>query len=207
MYNLFGSKTRIDLITKLVMNPDRTYYIRELAKETDIPYGMVYRELENLEELGIITRIKRGNLIFLQVNKKLPYIYDLRNIIMKTTGMLQTLKDALGEMAHIKYMLVFGSIAEGTDDITSDIDLLIIGDADETSILKAINSIEHDTGREVNYILWAIDEFEEKVKENNHLLIDISMKPITMLWGNEDEFRGLVEGSSHQTYNPKHKNN
>jgi len=199
MYNLFGSKTRTKLLTKLMMNPDRVFYIRELAKETQIPYGMVYRELENLEELEIITREKKGTLTLLHVNTELPYLLDLRQIIMKTTGMLYALRDKLDQLDGVKYLLVFGSAAKGEDTHGSDLDLMIIGEVDEERLIEAVRVLEDETGKAVNYILWSINEFKKKIKEKNHILIDVAANPITMLRGKEDEFRQLIEHKNHQT--------
>ncbi|MGQ9469496.1 MAG: hypothetical protein ACUVTD_06695 [Nitrososphaerales archaeon] len=49
---LFGSKTRVTLLSKLMMNPDKQFCIRELSKELNIPYGMLYREVKNLISLA-----------------------------------------------------------------------------------------------------------------------------------------------------------
>ena len=199
MYNLFGSKTRTKLLTKLMIDSNRVFYIRELAKETKIPYGMVYKELENLEELGIITREKKGNLTLLQVNTELPYLLDLKQIIMKTTGILYTLQDRLNQLKGVKYLLIFGSVAKGEDSHESDIDLMIIGAVDEEKLIETIRALEKEISKTVNYILWSVDEFEKKIKEKNHILLDVAENPITMLRGNEDEFRRVIERGNHQT--------
>lgn len=192
MYNLFGSKTRTKLLTKLMMEPERQFYIREISRETQIPYGMVYKELDNLKQLGIIKSQKKGKITLLQVNKETPYYKDLRNLIMKTTGISNIIQNHL-KHPDIEYLLVFGSIASGEDTPESDIDLMIIGDIPETKLIEEAKEIEKNIGRELNYILWTREEFEKKIKEKNHLLIDVADKPIIMLKGSEDEFRGSIE--------------
>lgn len=192
MYNLFGSKTRTKLLTKLMMEPERQFYIREISRETQIPYGMVYKELDNLKQLGIIKSQKKGKITLLQVNKETPYYKDLRNLIMKTTGISNIIQNHL-KHPDIEYLLVFGSIASGEDTPESDIDLMIIGDIPEIKLIEEAKEIEKNIGRELNYILWTREEFEKKIKEKNHLLIDVADKPIIMLKGSEDEFRGSIE--------------
>ena len=192
MYNLFGSKTRTKLLTKLMMEPERQFYIREISRETQIPYGMVYKELDNLKQLGIIKSQKKGKITLLQVNKETPYYKDLRNLIMKTTGISNIIQNHL-KHPDIEYLLVFGSIASGEDTPESDIDLMIIGDIPEIKLIEEAKEIEKNIGRELNYILWTREEFEKKIKEKHHLLIDVADKPIIMLKGSEDEFRGSIE--------------
>ncbi len=193
MYNLFGSKTRTKLITKLLMEPDRPFYIRELSRETNTPYSMVYKEIQNLEQLGLIKSEKKGKITLLHVNKELPYYRDLRNLIIKTTGISYTILNQLEDLGNIEYLLVFGSVASGEDTQESDIDLLIIGEIPEDELIEAVRGIEKSVGKDLNYIHWTRDEFEKKIKEKNHLLIDVAEKPIIMLRGSEDEFRGSIK--------------
>ena len=207
MYNLFGSKTRTKLITKLMMEPDRQFYIREISRETNIPYSMVYKELDNLEHLGIITSQKKGKITLLSVNKETPYYRDLRSLIMKTTGIYNIIQDQLRKHTDIEYLLVFGSVANGEDTQDSDIDLMVIGDIPEIELIEEAREIEKNVGRELNYILWTRDEFEKKIKEKNHILIDVAEKPIIMLKGNEDEFRDSIKNGFTQENRPQQKSN
>ena len=197
MYNLFGSKTRVRLITKLMMNPKQTYYIRELSRELDIPYGMVYREIGNLAGLRIIKLEKRGKITLIHVNESLPYLGDLRNLVLKTTGVSHVILEMIpGD--SVRFMLVFGSMASGDYGERSDIDLMVVGSLEEEPLLEAAKRIEAETGREVNYLLWSEEEFREKIKSGHHLLLDIAEKPLIMLVGSEDEFRGAVKAAGHQ---------
>jgi len=197
MHNLFGSKTRVRLITKLMMNPKQTYYIRELSRELGIPYGMVYREIGNLAGLRIIKLEKRGKITLIHVNESLPYLGDLRNLVLKTTGVSHVILEMIpGD--SVRFMLVFGSMASGDYGERSDIDLMVVGSLEEEPLLEAAKRIEAETGREVNYVLWSEEEFREKIKSGHHLLLDIAEKPLIMLVGSEDEFRGAVKAAGHQ---------
>lgn len=193
MYNLFGSKTRTKLLTRLMMEPDREYYIRELSRETKTHYSMIYKEIENLEQLGVIKTEKKGRITLLRVNKELPYYHDLRSLIMKTTGISHTILNQLETQQNIEYLLIFGSAASGEDAPQSDIDLMIIGEPTEETLLESVNAIEKSTGKEINYILWTREEFEKKIKENNHIILDIADKPLIMLKGEVDAFRRTIK--------------
>ncbi len=191
MDNLFGSETRRSLLTALLMNQGRSYHIRELSEVTGVPYGMVYREVQNLTEMGLITHEKKGNLRILHVNKDLPIYPDLRNIIIKTTGFYTYLAKELN--GGLDYLLVYGSTASNKDRPDGDIDLMVIGEIDEEHLLNAINRVEAQTKRAIDYIYWTTEEFHRKIKEGHHLLQDIADKPLIMLEGDEDEFRGTVK--------------
>jgi predicted nucleotidyltransferase len=186
---LFGSKTRVTLLTKLYSNPNHAYYTRELSKTLNIPYSMLYKEQKNLATLGIIKEEKKGKITLLTLNKQLPYYNELKSLLNKTVGLSNQLTHALSGFEGIQYALIYGSIARGEETDQSDIDLLIIGETEEEKILIATNQAEKQVGREINYILWSPDEFRERVKSKHPLIVDITAKPVIMLVGSEDEFR------------------
>jgi len=189
MDRLFGSKTRVSLMSKLVMNTDKSFYIRELSRELKIPYGMLYKEEKNLVSLGIVNEEKKGKVTLVSINKNLPYFVELKNLLIKTAGLADLLRKALVELREIKYALIYGSFASADESESSDIDLLIIGEATEEKILNLIAPIEKEVGREINYILWNEKEFMKRAKNRSPLLRDIASKPVITLVGEEDEFR------------------
>lgn len=193
MDRLFGSKTRVTLLAKLLMNPEKSFYIRELSRELNIPYSMLYKEEKNLVSLNIINEENKGKVTLVSINKSLPYFGELKNLLVKTAGLGDLLKNALSELTGIRYALVYGSLASGEESASSDIDVLIIGSDREEKILGAIGSVEKAVGREINYILWNEEEFAKRVKSRHHLLMEIASKPVIMLVGEEDEFRRTVK--------------
>jgi predicted nucleotidyltransferase len=197
MDRLFGSKTRVTLLAKLLMNPEKRFYIRELSRELNIPYSMLYKEEKNLVSLNIINEEKKGKVTLVSVNRGLPYFAELKNLLIKTVGLGDLLKNALSELKGICYALVYGSFASGEESASSDVDLLIIGSESEEKILGVVGSVEKVVGREINYILWNEKEFVKRVEGRHHLLMEIAAKPVIMLVGEEDEFRRTVKKQNH----------
>lgn len=193
MDRLFGSKTRVSLLSKLLMNADKSWYIRELSRVLEIPYSMLYKEVKNLVSLGVINEEKRGKVTLVSVNKSLPFFAELKSLMVKTVGLSDLLRTALSELKEIRYALVYGSFASGEESVSSDVDLLIIGNLDEERVLNVVGKVEKEVEREINYILWSKREFMERVKSEHHLLRDIASKPVIMLVGEEDKFRRVVE--------------
>jgi predicted nucleotidyltransferase len=190
---LFGSKTRVTLLVKLLMNSEKSFYIRELSRELNIPYGMLYKEEKNLASLNIINEENKGKVTLVTINKSLPFFAELKNLLIKTAGLGDLLKNALSELSGVRYALVYGSFASGEESASSDIDVLIVGSAKEEKILNAIGSTEKTVGREINYILWNEEEFMKRVRSRHHLLTEIASKPLMMLIGEEDEFRRTIK--------------
>jgi len=193
MDRLFGSKTRVTLLSKLMMNSDKSFYIRELSRELNIPYSMLYREEKNLVSLGILNEERKGKVTLVSVNRDLPYFAELKSLMIKTVGLGDLMRRELLELKGIRYALIYGSFASGEESESSDVDLLIIGNVNEGKVLASISRIEKGVRREINYILWSEEEFTKRVKSRHHLLRDIVSKPLIMMIGEEDEFRRTVK--------------
>jgi len=191
---LFGSRTRVLILSKLIMNPNRSLYIRQLSKELGLTFSVVYKEIEKLKSLGLVTEERRGRIRLFTINRNSVIYDELRRLLLKTTALGQQLRSSLPELEKAKYVLIYGSVARGEELETSDVDLLIIGDIAEENLIAGIRKVEKEIGREINYILWSEREFEKRVKTKHHLLTEIADNPIIGLVGDVDEFRRTVKG-------------
>jgi predicted nucleotidyltransferase len=194
MEKLFTSRTRAKLLTLFLTQLKKEFYVRELQRKIKENVTSVRRELENLKELGLVNERKEGIQKFYSLNKNHPIYEELRRIVLKTEGVGKVLKDKLSKLAGIKYSMIYGSFAKGTEIESSDVDLIIIGTVDERKLLKQIRKVEGEIGREVNYILWSEEEFKKKIKEKNSLLMNIVENPVIGVIGDIDEFRRIVKG-------------
>jgi len=52
---LFGSKARVKLLKIFLSHPEKRFYIRQLARDLKLQVNSVRRELDNLENFGIIS--------------------------------------------------------------------------------------------------------------------------------------------------------
>jgi DNA-binding MarR family transcriptional regulator len=86
LHRLFSSKARAQLVTALFSDPEREYYMRELARATGQVVGSVQRELDNLEEMNLVVSQRRANAKFYRANRN-HYLYqEMKSIVAKTTG-------------------------------------------------------------------------------------------------------------------------
>jgi len=188
---LFTSKTRVRILGILISNPDREFHLRELSREVKITPIYVKKELQNLEELNLVLKTKKGNLSLFQINRNSPIFTELKSIFMKTEYFGELAKKSLKKL-KIDFAFIFGSFAKGIERKESDIDLFVVGDANENDLLQIIQKIEKRTGREINYILWKKTVLMKRAKKH-HLLNEIARNPIIMLIGDENEFRKIIK--------------
>ena len=76
---------------------------------------------------------------------------------------------------------------------SSDIDLLVIGDIGEDSVLRATAKTVRDLGRQVNPVLWTEREFSEKAMQKIPLTRKLAKTPVIMIVGDSSEFKRLVK--------------
>lgn len=188
---LFTSKTRVRILGILISNPGREFHLRELSREVKITPIYVKKELQNLEELNLVLKTKKGNLSLFQINRNSPIFTELKSIFMKTEYFGELAKKSLKKL-KIDFAFIFGSFAKGIERKESDIDLFVVGDANENDLLQIIQKIEKRTGREINYILWKKTVLMKRAKKH-HLLNEIARNSIIMLIGDENEFRKIIK--------------
>ena len=188
---LAKSKTRKKIIRLFFFDPGKEYYLRELERILNIPVGNIRRELLSLEKSGLFKRNERGNLVYYSVNKASPIFKEVKSILSKTIGVEALIKSALKKIKGIKIAFIFGSYAKGKEDSFSDIDLMIIGNPDEDTLVAKISKIEERIGREVNYHILSHSDWKKKVKEKNSFIKNILIQEKIFLIGNQNDLSKL----------------
>jgi len=189
---LLRSKAEVKVLGIVLFFDD--LHLREIARRAGVSPYETRRELGTLVEIGVLSCEKRGNQVSFRVRKDCPFLEELKGLYQKTEGVFSELREYLADVSGITYAFVFGSAAEGRERPTSDIDLLIIGDAEDKIISERIFSVQRKTGKEINFIVWSTADFLDKIAENSGFLKNIAAKKRVWLLGEEDGFvRALKE--------------
>lgn len=160
---LFGSQTRMKLLHLFLSNPEEKYFVRELTRILDSQINAIRRELENLEDLGIIILVEdntteEGKRKFYQSNVKFVLYPELKSIFQKSQFLLEKkFAKALKKTGKIYYLALTGAFV-GDKNIPTD--LIIVGNLNKKKFLKVLKSFERDLRREINYTFLDKEEFE-----------------------------------------------
>src|SRR5208283_2252363 len=92
-------KTRQGILAALFVQPDKPWYVSELARRMGVPSSSLQRELRDLSEAGILKTHRRGHMVYYQANTDSPVFPDLRGLLLKTAGLVDVLADALKPLA------------------------------------------------------------------------------------------------------------
>ena len=145
---------------------------------------------ESLSE--ILIRIRNEPVIFTddELIDFLPSI--LCDLVMKTEGAASLLEQAFADCSA-QFVFIFGSMAKGTANANSDIDLFVIGNCGLREITRRIHSVAPQIGQEVNPYAISQDDFIRRLHENDHFLREIINTPKIFLKGTENEFIAMAK--------------
>jgi predicted nucleotidyltransferase len=191
MLNLITkSEIRKRIILLFFYNPKDSFYINQIARLVKTSSGNVQRELKKLEESGILSKEKKGNLSYFKINTANPLFGDFKNIVDKTIGVKSILEITLAKAKDIDFAFLFGSYVKGDFAFDSDIDLYIIGNISEKELHQLIRRAEEKIYREINYHLATRKEFQEKMKES--FFHKEVLRKFILIIGDKDEFEKFI---------------
>src|SRR5689334_8855559 len=89
------SRTRQRLLAALLMRPERSWYLAELARHLGLRPSSLQRDLNSLVSAGILTRRQQGRMVYFQADRDSPIYQELRSLLLKTVGLVDVLRAAL----------------------------------------------------------------------------------------------------------------
>jgi predicted nucleotidyltransferase len=175
------------VLAVLFGNPGRTFYASEIIALASSGTGAVQRELARLENAGLVTVRRVGNQKHYQANPEAPVFEELRGVVLKTSGLADVLRAALGPLASdIRAAFVYGSIARREDTVASDIDLLVISDAvTYAELFTALEKASGQLGRRVNPTVYTTAELARRIRQGNAFVRGLLAQPKIWLIGGE----------------------
>lgn len=181
------SKIRQSLLTLFFTNPSQKYYLREIQQLLGYSAGNIRRELLRFQKDNLFNTNRVGNLLFYSINTSHPLFKELKSIVSKTVGVEGSLKKALSSINGIKIAFIYGSFASKKEKSVSDIDLMIIGNPNTSSLNEKIAELEKKLKREINPTIYSLQEYKTKKRTKSGFIMDLLKNPKIMLVGKEND--------------------
>lgn len=195
--NLIFNDYRRRVLGLLLLHPEQQWHVREIARLTGTTAGTLHKELSRLAQAGILRRVEQGKQVYYSANHDCPIFAELASILRKTSGLAEVLAQALSPVTDkIRVALIFGSLARGTEQAGSDIDLLVVGEPGFAEVVRLLHPTQATLAREINPKVYGPDEWREKLRTNDPFAIDLLAKPKIFLIGNNHD---LAEPAGHQS--------
>lgn len=140
---IFTGKIRVQLLTKLLLNPSCTVYLRGLERDLGVSSNTVRMELNKLQDMHLIeaqedsenTKVK--NYV---VNQRHPMFKTLRGIILQFVGLDQIVDQIIKKLGNLDQVYLTGDLAEGRN--SPFVDLVIVGEVDKPYLYQLIEKAE-----------------------------------------------------------------
>ena len=190
LLDITSSKRKAEIFTLLFGLGPEEYHLREIARRSQLAPQTVQSELSALCKAGLVTSRRDGNRRYYHANLACPVYADLRNIVIKTTGVVSVLSRALQHLG-IEFAFVFGSVASGEAAAESDLDLMVIGDLGLRELARLLSGAADAVGREVNPHVMSKDEFRKRIRSEDHFVSSVLRSPRIFVIGSEHEFAEL----------------
>jgi predicted nucleotidyltransferase len=162
---------RQGVLAATLTQPDKWWYLSELADRLDTSPSSLQRELSSLVASGILVHRREGTRAYFKAETKSPVFRNLQQLFEKTAGLVPTIEQMLVPFGDkILCAFVYGSVARSREHATSDVDLMLIGRTGLSDLSPALRKAEERMGREVNVTVYSPEEFRGKIRSRDHFL-------------------------------------
>lgn len=184
---------RGEVLAATLTQPDKWWYLSELAQFLRTTPSSLQRELKALVDGGILQQRREGTRTYFKAETHSPLFPELRGLLEKTAGLLPTLRQALEPFhARIDCAFVYGSVARGREQALSDVDLLVIGGIGLADLAPGLRKVETRLGREVSVTSYSVREFRKKVAAGDHFLSEVLRSPKEFVKGNQRDLDEVI---------------
>ena len=187
---LLSSRGRSEIFRLLFGRRAEELHGREIQRRSGLNESTIRQELRKLVRLDLVDRRKESNRVYYRANTQNPLYPEIRNLVLKTSGLADVLKAALIDR-RVRIAFVFGSVATGNEKTDSDIDLMVIGSLGLRDLSKLLSGVAETIGREINPHVLGDDEFRKRIRAKEHFVSSIMRGRKIFLIGSEHELETM----------------
>ncbi|MDY6774217.1 MAG: nucleotidyltransferase domain-containing protein [Candidatus Nanohaloarchaea archaeon] len=162
---------KLKVLEELVEHPGKEYSIKALSDASGASYDLTHRFVGNLADLGIITKRKVGGSVIVQLNEDSPYVETLQELVRIDAQPLvenaeKYAHELMQERGGVQSIILFGSVARGTPDTESDVDVLLLEDVEgvESYANKLASRYEREEQVTIVPVVETWDGFREDLE-------------------------------------------
>ena len=187
---LLSSRARAEIFRLLFGGRGEELHVREIERRSGLNNSTLRQELRKLVRLNLVQSRRDSNRVYYRAKVENPLYPEIRNLVLKTSGLSDVLKSALRDK-RIHVAFVFGSIASGEEKAGSDVDLMVIGQLGLRDLSRLLSGLEEKIGREVNPHVLREEEFRKRIRAKEHFVSRIMETPKIFIVGSRRELEAM----------------
>lgn len=169
--HFFGSRTRVKLLNLFFREPEKAFYVRELARMVETQLNAVRRELLNLEKMGVIgttTPVMTGSerrgterSKFYQLKKDFILLEELQTFLNKSQLLEQKVYlDRLKNQGGMISLLLLTGLFVHNDKAPTD--MLLVGNIKTASVEEILSEFEKSLEQPIRFTVMDDKEFIDR---------------------------------------------
>lgn len=195
--HLFGSKTRVKLISLFLSAPEESVFVREITRRIGTQINAVRRELANLHTFGFIIETegeaeegaKRPGLKrkYYQLNATYPLLPEIKALMTKAQVHVEHRVDKdLEQLKDVKYAALLGAFLNQE----APVDLFIVGAVNGDTLRRVLEKSQNVLGREANYTVMNEQEYTYRKDMMDKFLYRILESPKNVIVDRLEDIKG-----------------
>lgn len=189
---ILSSRTRAEIFRLLYGPAEEELHVREIERRTGLNDRTIRQEIAKLLKLDLVLDRKDSNRIYYRANKSNPLYPDIRNLVLKSIGLVDILKGALKDQ-RIQIAFIFGSLSEGKETSESDVDLFVIGHLGMREVSRLLSGVSERIGREINPHVMSSDEIKKRNNEKDNFISSVIKSSKLFVIGTENDLKTMAE--------------
>ncbi|MCE9586394.1 winged helix-turn-helix domain-containing protein [Candidatus Uhrbacteria bacterium] len=184
--HLFGSKTRVKLLSLFLRHQDEPLFVREITRRVGTQINAVRRELSNLVKLGLIMEVIEGaegtgkkqpglKKKYYKINPQFKLLPEISALVMRAQILLEGRLDQdilrLGDIRYLAFLGVF------LGQPKAPVDLFVVGIIDANKLKTLVLASEKTLGYEINFTVMSPDEYRYRKDMTDKFLYAILESP------------------------------
>ena len=154
----------------------RSFHPEEVRKLTGQPGSVVVSNLRHFARSGFLLPFERKGEIYYRLNQRYPYLEELRSyLIRKTVPRVRDLVTVELTRLPQTSIAVLTGLFSGQKNMPTDI--LIVGTPPTGSLRRILEKIEKEIRQELNYTVFNLEEFAERVNMYDRFTRDLFENP------------------------------
>jgi uncharacterized protein len=173
LVTIFGGKTKARILDVLLSHPSESYHLRGLAQAAGTDSGNTSKLLKLLVQGGLVLAAADRHSTRYSINSRSPLVAPLRQLVACAGSLMIDLR-AAADGIDAAYIGVYGSVASGTDDANSDVDVLIVGELSVVAAQAAFKAVGRKHRKTVNVLAVTAPELARKLRAGGALWTSIA---------------------------------
>ncbi len=189
--HILNSHTRAVILTRLFTPDTPKFHLRQLARDGGLSAPGLLKELTHLHELKLVCKEENNGHTDYYADKSSAMFTVLCELVDIAEGLHGKIRRMLSSL-DTDCVFIYGSEANGSARLDSDIDLFVIGNCTLMEISRALLPAADLTNREINPFLLTPADFHYRCQSADHFVQNVIQSPMIFLKGGRNELERLA---------------